>query len=100
MSNNYFQIKKTVKYPKLDGYKGYRNDYELTLTAFMGGSTGDHTQITIQTNSTIQGQTGTAYFALNDEDVDNLIAGLLERKLKKISATGEEKSIFSPPVDD
>ena len=100
MSNNYFEIKKTVEYPEVAGYKGYRNDYELTLTAFVGGESGNHTQLTLQTNSTISMQVGTAYIVLDDEDVDLLIAGLLERKLKKITATGEEKSIFSPPKEE
>lgn len=95
MSNTYFKIKKEVE-SKTFGRDndGYTNNYELSLTAFMGGE--NHTQLTISTSSTIQGQSGVGYIVLNDNDVDLLIAGLLERKLAIISATGYEKSIFSP----
>ena len=99
MSNTYFELNKERTYEAVAGYKEYTNNYSLSLTAFMGGKSGNHTQLTIQTNSTIQGQSGIAYIELNDNDIDLLIAGLLERKLKIISATGEEKSIFSPPKE-
>ena len=98
MSNNYFEIKKTVEYKGFNQCDSYTNNYELMLTAFVGGE--NHTQLTLQTSSSIQGQGGIAYIVLDDNDVDLLIAGLLERKLKKISATGEEKSIFSPPKEE
>jgi len=68
------------------------------LTAFVGGE--NHTQLTIQTDSTIQGQAGIAYISLNNDDVDKLIFGLLERKLMLVSATGEEKSCICPDSND
>lgn len=98
MSNTYFKLSKQT----IDSYNGtnYTTDMKLTLTAFMGGQTGSHTQIAIQTNSNIPNQGSTGYIVLNDNDVDLLIAVLLERKLKKISATGYEESIFSPEKPD
>ena len=94
MSNTYFELKKSVFTP---GEKSYTNDYTLNLTAFAGGE--NHIQLTIITSSTIPNQSGISYIVLNDEDVDNLMAGLLERKLGKISATDDRKSIFLPPEE-
>jgi hypothetical protein len=86
MSNTYFKIKKTVK--ACDPRSGCTSKHELTLTAFMGGE--NHTQLTIQSGH------DTSYIPLSDKDVDNLIAGLLERKNKEISATGNEQSKICP----
>jgi len=98
MSNTYFKIEKSVETKGFDTFPSYTNNYELTLTALMGGE--NHTQLTVQTTSTIVGQSGIGYIVLSDNDVDNLIAGLLERKLRKITATGEEKSSFKPIEDE
>ena len=99
MSNTYFKITKEVKYPDIDNSlfksKGYKNEYELTLTAFCGNEDIGNVQLTVKTNSTISGQSGTAYITLNDKEIDLLIAGLLERKIGNISATGDEQSVFS-----
>ena len=99
MSNTYFKITKEVEYPKIDDSlfksKGYKNEYELTLTAFCGNEDMGNIQLTVQTQSTISGQSGTAYITLNDKEIDLLVAGLLERKLGRISATGYEQSVFS-----
>ena len=100
MSNTYFKITKEVKYPDIDRSlfksKGYKNEYELTLTAFCGNEDMGNVQLTVQTNSTISGQSGTAYITLNDKEIDLLIAGLIERKIGRISATGDEQSVFLP----
>lgn len=94
MSNTYFELKKSVISLS---EKEYANDYVLNLTAIVGGES--CIQLTIITNSTIPNQSGIGYIVLNDEDIDNLMAGLLERKLGKISATDDRKSIFSPPEE-
>lgn len=98
MANTYFKLKKTITTKGLTSEQEYTNDYSLSLTAFMGKE--NHTQLTIQTKSTLQSQNGIGYIVLNDNDVDNLIAGLLERKLNKISATGIEKSNYCPATDN
>jgi hypothetical protein len=100
MSNTYFEQVKEVTYNDIKPEHTYANKYRLSLAAFMGGKTGDVVQLTVQTDSTLPMQSGTAYITLSDADIDVLIAGLLERKLNKISSTGEEKSIFSPPKVD
>ena len=100
MSNNYFEIEKAVTTPKFLNYPEYTNKFRLSLTAFMGSEISGNVQLTIQTDSSLQGQSGIAYYTLNDNEIDLLIAGLLERKLKIISATNENKSIFSPPKED
>lgn len=92
MSNTYFKIEKHKEYKS--EYPSYSNSYGLALTAFVGGE--DIVQLTVNTVSSIQGQSGTGYIVLSSKDIDLLIAGLLERKLGKISATGDEQSIFSP----
>lgn len=97
MSNTYFKIKKTVKNKGLEPSQDYTNNYELSLTAFVGGE--NHTQLTVTTNSNIPNQSGCGYIVLGDKEVDLLIAGLLERKLNKISATGYEQSVYSPYDD-
>ena len=96
MSNTYARIKTVdeVKSTKTLAVQEYTTDMELSLTAFMGGK--KHTQLTVQTNSTVRSQCGIAYITLGDEEVDLLIAALLERKLKNISATGDEQSQFCP----
>lgn len=94
MSNTYFKIEKEHIIPGFLQFPGYINKYELSLTAFVGGD--NHTQLTIQTISSLDGQGGTAYIVLNDEDVDKLIFGLLERKLKLITATANEQSRICP----
>lgn len=97
MSNTYFELKKKVITKGFDTFPGYTNDYRLSLTAFMSNK--ERVQLTITTNSTLSSQSGTGYIVLSDEEIDLLIAGLLERKLNKISATNEEKSNYCPPLD-
>ena len=69
MSNTYFKITKEVEYQDIDSSlfksKGYKNEYELTLTAFCGNEDMGNVQLTVKTNSTISGQSGTAYITLN-----------------------------------
>lgn len=96
MSNSYFKIVKEVEYPKFQEYSEYTNRYELSLCAFVGNKDTGNMQLTIQTNSSLSNQSRIAYITLNDEEIDKLIFGLLERKLKLISATGEEQSIICP----
>lgn len=100
MSNTYFKITKEVEYPNVDDSlfksKGYKNEYDLTLTAFCGNEQVGNVQLTIQTTSTLPSQSWIAYITLNDEEIDLLIKGLLERKNGEISATGYEQSKFSP----
>lgn len=98
MSNTYAKIKTLDEHKDIPALevKGYVNSMELTLTAFVGGNSGKHTQLTVRTESTIPSQNGIAYITLGDEQVDLLIAALLERKLGKISATADEQSIFCP----
>lgn len=99
MSNTYAKIKTSVDYkgePKL-GWKPYKTDMILSLTAFVGGD--KHTQLTVTTKSTNKLQSGTGYIQLGDNDVDMLIAALMERKLKVVTATGNEQSIFCPDED-
>jgi hypothetical protein len=98
MSNTYFRIEKEVKYEAFPPFTNsdYVNKYELSLTAFVGNNLSGNVQLTIQTNSTLNGQSGTAYITLSDEDIDKLIFGLLERKLRIISATGDEQSKICP----
>ena len=90
MSNTYGKIETIDEHI----YPNHINNMRLTLVAIMGGD--KHTQLTVITNSTLEGQSGVGYITLGDKEVDLLIAMLLERKLKIISATGEEQSIFSP----
>ena len=97
MSNNYFELKKSVTTPGFNKFPGYTNDYRLSLTAFIGGK--NRVQLTVTTQSTLESQSGTGYIVLSDTDIDLLIAGLLERKLNKISATNEIKSNYCPPLD-
>ena len=101
MANTYFRIKKEVEYPEHEklGFSGYKNNYDLSLTAFCGNDKTGNVQLTIQTESTIGSQNGTAYITLNDNEIDLLIAGLLERKLGKISATSNEQSSYCPSND-
>ena len=98
MSNTYAKIKTVDEFKKVEGlpFPEYTNNMELSLTAFVGGKSGKHTQLTVQTSSTIQGQSGIGYITLGDKEVDLLIAALMERKLGKISATADEQSIFCP----
>lgn len=96
MSNTYARITtvdSSDAKPELD-IQGYTNKMELNLTAFVGKE--KHTQLTIQTTSTTPSQCGIAHITLGDKEVDLLIAALLERKLKKISATGYEQSSYCP----
>ena len=96
MSNTHARICRIQETDDFGGHK-HETSMELTLTAFVGGDR--HTQLTVQTNSTLPFQSGTGYITLSDEDVDLLIAALLERKLGKVSATGNEQSIFCPNDD-
>lgn len=98
MSNTYFKMSKKVTNKGIEPQHTYTNTHILTLTAFVGHE--DHTQLTVQTQSSLMAQGGVAYVVLGDKEVDLLIAGLLERKFGKISATGYEKSIFSPEEPD
>lgn len=94
MSNTYAKIKTEDVIKGFNEFSGYTNNMTLTLTAFCGRE--KHTQLTIQTHSTLEHQSGTAYITLGDKEVDLLIAALLERKLGKVSAIGYEQSIFCP----
>lgn len=98
MANTYFEIKKSVKNKGAAASQDYINNYTLSLTAFVGGE--NKVQLTVQyERHTVEGkdpQHGTGYIVLTDHEVDLLIAGLLERKLGKISATGDEQSQYSP----
>lgn len=96
MANTYAKIKTVDTVKAFPHYPGYTNTMTLSLTAFMGGKSGKHTQLTVNTVSTLKHQCGTAYITLGDKEVDLLIAALMERKLKLISATGNEQSIFCP----
>lgn len=91
MSNTYAKIETE---DLIKDHIPYSNYMTLTLTAFMGKE--KHTQLTVRTSSTLEGQSGTGYITLGDKEVDLLIAALLERKLRVISATGNEQSIFCP----
>ena len=87
MSNTYFKINK----------KADCDEYVLSLTAFCGNDQTGNVQLTVQTKSReMPSHAGTGYITLNDHEIDLLMAGLLERKLGIISATGDEQSIFSP----
>ena len=99
MSNTYARIETRDVHKEVEPFRGYTNDMNLSLTAFMGGKSGKHTQLTVNTQSTLEHQNGTAYITLGDKEVDLLIAALMERKLKVISATGDEQSIFCPDND-
>ena len=96
MSNTYFKIEKEIVTPSQLGYEEYTNKFNLSLTAFVGTDKSGNVQLTIQTNSSLPSQSGIAYYTLNDKEIDLLIGGLLERKLKLISATNDNQSIFSP----
>lgn len=96
ISNTYAKIKVSKTNVNFQDEE-YTNKMELTLTAFMGGE--HHTQLTVNTNSDIPGQSGIGYITLGDKEVDLLIAALLERKLRVITATGDEQSIFCPNKD-
>lgn len=99
MSNSYFKIQKEIATPGFGNHSGYRNKYELTLTAFVGDDQSGNVQMTIQTQSTIDSQSGVSYITLNSEEIDKLIFGLLERKLRLVSATGSEQSLICPSND-
>jgi hypothetical protein len=98
MSNTYFKIQKEIITPGNDipNFPSYTNNFELTLTAFVGNDHSGKVQLTVQTRSSLPNQSGVAYYTLNDKEIDLLIAGLLERKLGIISATADNQSIFSP----
>ena len=99
MSNSYFKINKVVDTPSTEHWARYSNTYNLSLTAFVGNEHSGNVQLTIQTDSTLPGQSGIAYYCLNNEEIDKLIFGLLDRKLKLISATSDEQSVISPYND-
>ena len=85
MSNTYAKIETEQIIERNDnlGWSGQRTSMRLTLTAFLGRE--HHTQLTVQTMSSNDYDSGIAYIMLGDEEVDLLIAALLERKLGKIS---------------
>ena len=93
MSNTYAKLKVHKTDPKFMNYPEVNYDMELTLTAFVWGDY--HTQLTVQTISD-SNQGGVGFITLGDKEVDLLIAALLERKLGKISATGDEQSNYCP----
>ena len=78
-------------------HRNYVNSYELSLTAFVGHP--ENVQLTVHTRSTVDGQSGIGYIELSDEDMDNIIAGFMERKLRHVTATGAEQSKFKPDRD-
>lgn len=98
MSNTYFKIEKEVEIPKSCKKDSYTNSMELTLTAFMGKE--NVVQLTVHSTSTIPGQSGIGYIVLDDQDIDKLIFGLLERKLHLITSTGDEQSLVCPNRED
>ena len=95
MSNTYFELKKSVTKKDIDGSE-YTNCYVLSLTAFVGKE--NNVQLTVQ-NEVGRGMvlSGISYIELNNEDIDNIIGGLLERKNGEVTATGVEESKFCPP---
>ena len=94
MSNTYFNLKKEINNKCSFSGVDINHKFELSLTAFVGGE--NHTQLTVTIDSSAVFQSGTGYIVLSDKDVDNLIGGLLERKNKEITATGNEQSKFCP----
>lgn len=95
MSNTYFELKKSVIKKDIDGNE-YTNNYKLSLTAFVGKE--NNVQLTVIHNSTrYNTPSGISYIELNNEDIDNIIGGLLERKNGEVTATGVEESKFCPP---
>lgn len=98
MSNTYFKIEKEVVIDKFDTYPISKSEMELTLTAFMGKE--NVVQLMVHTTSNTPYQSGRAYIVLNDQDIDKLIFGLLERKLKTITSTGDEQSLICPNRDE
>lgn len=99
MSNKYFKIKKTIREANNISDSGdWVTKCNLNIIAIM--SNDNHTMLQIESNSNIPFITDTAYIVLNDDDVDKLIFGLLERKLKLISATDDKQSAICPNDDD
>lgn len=97
MANTYFKLKKTVHTETSHEYNNYTNEYSLSLTAFVGKEK-NSVQLTVQCNSTMPNMTGIGFITLSEEDVDKLIVGLLERRMR-ISATGNEQSVICPDED-
>lgn len=97
MSNTYFEINKKVITSGFGELDGYTNEYNLTLTAFMGGE--NTVQLTVQSQSTNKSMNGVGFIVLSDSDIDKLVGALMERKAGLISATGSEQSKFSPPSE-
>ena len=96
MSNTYFKIKSINEHAGVKNdpvFKPYTNSYHLSLTAFVSNS--KTVQLTVQTQSTISSQNGVAFITLSEQDCLKLIGALTERLTKKISATGNEESIFT-----
>lgn len=93
MSNTYGTIKKEVVDMRPDGTI-YTTKMELSLTAFVGRP--EVVQLTIQTRGDMPTLSGCGYITLSPEEIDKLIFALLERKLKIITATGNEQSQIIP----
>ena len=93
MSNTYFKLNKSKVDKDPFGRKNHIYDMTLSLTAFCGNP--DIVQLTIQTESNLEFQSGTAYYTLSDEDIERLIGALMERKLRIVTATADEQSIFN-----
>lgn len=98
MSNTYFELKKQRELKNLDGRLTGSNKYTLSLTAFV--SKQDIVQLTVSCQSDNKSQSGTGFIVLNEEDIDRLIGGLLERKLKLVTAIGYEQSNFQIKEDE
>jgi GTP cyclohydrolase III len=97
MSNTYFKISSSTKtnYP---GEVKKKTDMKISLTAFMGGD--NILQITCQTDSEINSQSGTGYIQLSKEQCLKLINAINERLMGKISATGYEVSNYTEDPED
>ncbi len=96
MSNTYAKIEKELITKKTSGDYSHTDNMTLTLTAFMGGKTGNVLQLTVNNVSTMLSQSGCGFIVLSNEDIDNLIVALQERRNGLISATGYEQSSVIP----
>ena len=97
MSNTYFRFnKQTIRDSVLEGKE--INNMSLSLTVFIGNKETGGLQLTVYNQSNIPNQSGCGYITLTMEEIDLLIAGLLEHKLHKVSATGFEESNYCPEI--
>ena len=94
MSNTYFKIKKTTKEEvRFNSNELNTVESTISLTAFMGGKSGNVVQITTQRSGGNR-DNYTTYIQLNKEEAIRLAGALLERASGDITATGYEKSNF------